>query len=87
MQIRKFSIRFQRISHILISHLHGDHYLGLIGLLSTLHLNGRTKEMHIIGPPELKEIIEKIHFRKPWLAHMTLKKDTFLRLSKTCLFF
>ena len=49
-QLRRNKIGFSKIKHIFISHLHGDHYLGLVGLLSTLHLNGRTKEMHIIGP-------------------------------------
>ncbi len=57
MQIRKFSIRFQRISHILISHLHGDHFFGLVGLLSTMHLLGRDKGITIYGPEELEGII------------------------------
>ena len=57
MQIRKYSIRFQRISHILISHLHGDHYFGLVGLLSTMHLMGRDKGITIYGPEELESII------------------------------
>jgi ribonuclease Z len=57
-QLNKFKIKSAKIDTIFISHLHGDHYLGLVGLLSTLHLNGRTKEMHIIGPPELIEIID-----------------------------
>ena len=58
MQIRKYGIKFQRIDHILISHLHGDHYFGLVGLLSTMHLMGRKKEICIHGPKGLKEIIE-----------------------------
>ncbi|MEI6487820.1 MAG: ribonuclease Z [Bacteroidota bacterium] len=57
-QLRKFKIKFQRINHVFISHLHGDHYLGLLGLLSSMHLLGRTEELHIYSPPELKEIIE-----------------------------
>ena len=57
-QLRKFKLKFQRINHIFISHLHGDHYLGLIGLLSSLHLLGRTDEMHLYCPAELQEIIE-----------------------------
>ncbi|MBC6409085.1 MAG: ribonuclease Z [Ekhidna sp.] len=55
--LKKYQIRLSRIDHILISHLHGDHYFGLIGLLSTMHLFGRTKDMLLIGPPGLKEII------------------------------
>ncbi len=58
LQLRRYKVRFQRIERIFISHLHGDHYLGLIGLISTLHLLGRTKELHLHGPPPLQEIIE-----------------------------
>ena len=57
MQIRRFGVRFQRISHILISHLHGDHFFGLVGLLSTMHLMGRDKGITIYGPPELEQIV------------------------------
>jgi len=56
-QLRKYSIRFQKISHILISHLHGDHYFGLVGLLSTMHLLGRDKGITIYGPEGLEQII------------------------------
>ena len=58
MQMRKFKIKFQRVDNIFISHLHGDHYLGLMGFLFTLHLLGRTKEMNIYSDPDLKEIID-----------------------------
>ncbi|MFN5148189.1 MAG: ribonuclease Z [Flavobacteriia bacterium] len=57
MQIRKFGIKFQRISHILITHLHGDHFFGLVGLLSTMHLMGRDKGITVYGPPELENIV------------------------------
>ncbi|MFN8407069.1 MAG: ribonuclease Z [Sphingobacteriaceae bacterium] len=57
-QLLRYGINAQRIEHIFISHLHGDHYLGLVGLLSSLNLNGRTKPVHIYGPPELKEIVD-----------------------------
>jgi len=56
-QLRKFKIRFQKINHIFISHLHGDHYFGLVGLISTLHLLGRKKDLHIYAPSPLQEII------------------------------
>jgi ribonuclease Z len=58
MQLRKYRIKFQRIDHILISHLHGDHYLGLPGLLQSMHLLGRERELHLYCPKELKEIID-----------------------------
>lgn len=57
-QLLNFGLKANRIDQIFISHLHGDHYLGLVGLLSSLHLNGRTKSMDIFGPAELKEIID-----------------------------
>ena len=57
-QMLRFDVRASRIDHIFISHLHGDHYLGLVGLLSSLHLNGRKKALKIYCPPQLKEIID-----------------------------
>lgn len=58
LQMLRFNLKATRIDHIFITHLHGDHYFGLIGLLSTLHLNGRIKPMHIFGPAALQEILE-----------------------------
>lgn len=58
MQLRKFKIKFQRIHHIFISHLHGDHYFGLMGILSSMHLLGRQNELHLYAPAPLKEIID-----------------------------
>jgi len=57
-QLNRYQIKFHRINHIFISHLHGDHYLGLMGLLSTMHLQGRKTELHVFGPAALWEIIE-----------------------------
>src|SRR5476649_1915216 len=57
-QMLRFDIKANRIGHIFISHLHGDHYLGLVGLLSSMHLNGRKKTLNIYCPPQLKEIID-----------------------------
>ena len=56
-ELRRNKLKFQKISHIFISHLHGDHYFGLIGLLTSMHLLGREKELHVFGHPLLKEII------------------------------
>ena len=58
LQIRRNKIRPRHFDHIFISHLHGDHYLGLFGLLSSLHLYSRNKPMHVFCPPKLKEIID-----------------------------
>lgn len=57
MQMRKFGVKFQRIDHILISHLHGDHFFGLVGLLSTMHLLGRDQGVIVYGPIGLEQII------------------------------
>lgn len=56
-QIRRCGIKIQKIKHILISHLHGDHYFGLMGLLSTMSLLGRSDSLSIYAPKELEEII------------------------------
>lgn len=58
MQLVRFGIRSNRINHIFISHLHGDHYLGLVGLLSSQHLMGRKSDLHLYGPTALKEILD-----------------------------
>ena len=57
-QMLRFDVKATRIDYILISHLHGDHYLGLVGLLSSLQLNGRKKPLTLCCPSHLKEIIE-----------------------------
>ena len=64
-QMLRFDVKPGKIDHIFISHLHGDHYLGLIGLLSSMHLNGRKKPMHLFGPPDLKKIID-VHLACSW---------------------
>lgn len=56
-QLRKQGIKLQKIDAIFISHLHGDHYFGLVGLLSSMHLLGRDKAIHIYGPPPLENIV------------------------------
>lgn len=57
-QLLNYRIKYHKITHIFISHLHGDHYLGLVGLISTFHLQGRTSDLHIYGQQELMDIIE-----------------------------
>jgi ribonuclease Z len=56
-QLRKFKLKFSKIDFIFISHLHGDHYLGLMGLISSFHLNKRSRLLTIFGPAGLDEII------------------------------
>ncbi len=56
-QLRKNKIKFSKINQIFISHLHGDHFFGLIGLISTFSLLGRTTDLHVYGPKGIKEII------------------------------
>ena len=56
-QLRKNKIKFSKINHIFISHLHGDHFFGLIGTISTFALLGRTTDLHIYGPKGVKEVI------------------------------
>ena len=62
LRLREYNIKIQRINHIFISHLHGDHYLGLIGLLQTMHLLGRTSELTIYCPSDIKAILD-VHFK------------------------
>jgi len=56
-QLRKNKIKFSKINHVFISHLHGDHLYGLIGTISTFSLLGRTTDLHIYGPKGIKELI------------------------------
>ena len=58
MQLRKYKLRFQKINNIFISHLHGDHYLGLMGFLFSLHLLNREKALHVYATKELKFVID-----------------------------
>jgi ribonuclease Z len=58
MQIAKYKIKRSRINNIFISHLHGDHYFGLIGLLTSMALIGRTNDIHLFAPKPLENIIQ-----------------------------
>ncbi|MBW6498518.1 MAG: ribonuclease Z [Bacteroidales bacterium] len=58
MQMRRLKLPMMKIDHIFISHLHGDHYLGLPGLLFSLHLLGRKKDLHVYAPAGMQQIIE-----------------------------
>ena len=69
-QLRKHNIRFSKINHIFISHLHGDHFFGLVGLLSSFHLLDRKKDIHIYSPKGLKEaIITQFRITNTYLSY------------------
>ncbi len=57
LQLNEYKVKISKIKHIFISHLHGDHFFGLIGLISTMHLHRRGAPLHLYGPPGLAEII------------------------------
>lgn len=62
-QLLHYRFKHNKIQHIFISHLHGDHYLGLVGLLATINFQGREQELHIYGPEPLEKIIsDHFHF-------------------------
>lgn len=63
MQLRRAKIPFERIDSILISHLHGDHYFGLFGLLASLNLTGRKNPLTVYAPEGLEELV-RYHFLK-----------------------
>ena len=57
LQLRKSRLKFSRLNHIFISHLHGDHCFGLMGLISTFSMLGRTADLHIHAPKELEKLL------------------------------
>ncbi len=58
MQLARYKIRRSRINHIFISHMHGDHYFGLPGLITSMGLLGRDTELHLYAPPLIKPLID-----------------------------
>ena len=69
-QLRRYKVKFSRIKHIFISHLHGDHYFGLIGLISTFMLLGREAELNIYGPKGIKKVIMlQLKLGKAWFNY------------------
>ena len=59
-QLRKYKVKFQKLDLVLITHLHGDHFYGLPGLISSMHLLGRDKKLLIVGPKELESLIRPL---------------------------
>ncbi|WP_299364155.1 ribonuclease Z [Winogradskyella sp.] len=69
-ELRRNKVKFSRIKHIFISHLHGDHYFGLIGLVSTFQLLTRETELHIYGPKGIKEVITlQLRLSESWTSY------------------
>lgn len=69
-QLRKSKAKFSRIQHIFISHLHGDHFYGLIGLISSFRLLGRTAPLNVYGPKGIKEVITlQLKLAKSWIDY------------------
>lgn len=58
MQLQRYGLKRSKIEHLFISHLHGDHYFGLPGLLTSLNLLGHERPLHLYGPPALWKILE-----------------------------
>ena len=81
-QMRKYKVGFTKINHIFISHLHGDHFYGLVGLLSTYGILGREKELHIYGPKGIKKVtllqlkISESHAKYPMIFHELSSKES-----------
>ncbi len=69
-QLQKFKVKYNNINHVCISHLHGDHFFGLPGLLTTLAMNGRKETLNVYSPEGLEEIIHTVfkfsNYRSPY---------------------
>ncbi len=76
MRMQQFKIKSDRINHIFISHVHGDHYLGLVGLISSMSLKGRERDLYLFCPKEIKKIIElQLPFALSYTIHYHFLKD------------
>ena len=86
LQMQRYKIRKSKINHIFISHLHGDHYYGLPGLLNTYSLTNRVDALHVYATPELKEVIDlqmkvaNSSFSFEFIFHPITKAETLLDL-------
>lgn len=77
-QLLRSKIKIHKISYIFISHLHGDHYLGLFGLISSMHLQGRSSHLTIFGPPGLPDIITlQLKYSETVLSYPVTFKEIF----------
>lgn len=81
--LRQQKVPFAKIKHIFISHLHGDHFFGLVGLISTFGLLDRRTELHIYGPKGIKEIITlQLKLSKSWTSFPLLFHELTSKESK-----
>lgn len=79
MQMNAYQIKRNKINHIFISHIHGDHYFGLAPLLDSYCLGGRTAPLHVYGPPTLKQVIDlhlTITGAKDWYSYEIIFHET-----------
>ncbi|TXD54450.1 MULTISPECIES: ribonuclease Z [unclassified Polaribacter] len=81
-QMRKYKVGFSKIDHIFISHLHGDHFYGLVGLLATYGILSREKELHVYGPKGIKAVTmlqlktSQSHAKYPIIFHELVSKES-----------
>lgn len=69
-ELRRHKIKFGKIKHVFISHLHGDHFYGLVGLISTFMLLNRKTELHVYGPKGIKEIVLlQLKYSNSWTGY------------------
>ena len=90
-QIRRYGVKFSSIENIFISHLHGDHFFGLPGLISTFRLMGRTKRLNIFGPIGIKDVMNLIlKLGNSWIDfeinYIELKEKTTVKILENDLF-
>lgn len=74
-RLRMAGVNMNRIARVLVTHMHGDHFLGLMGVISSMHLLGRTDPLEVHGPADLKEVVDlqlrvsKTYLRFPLRIH------------------
>ncbi|WP_134088753.1 ribonuclease Z [Olivibacter sp. XZL3] len=86
LQLQRYGFKVNRIKYVFISHLHGDHYLGLVGLISSMHLNGRKEDLHVFGPEGLKEIIDlQLRYSDTYLRYNLIVNVTNPQTAETIL--
>lgn len=74
-KMQQYGIRWRHLNHIFISHLHGDHYFGIFGLLNSMSLLGRTAALHLYAPAPLQTLIQATldvsanHLQYPFFFH------------------